>query len=704
MDAAAAPPIVVVGTREADETVPNTKESVTAARLRVTTNVRNSEDVLRYFPSLLVRKRHVGDTQAPLATRTSGVGASARSLIYADGVLLSALIGNNNNFASPRWGMVSPEEIDRVDVLYGPFSAAYPGNAIGAVVNITTRMPDKLEASATSAVNLQHFGQYGTHADFPAYQLSGTLGDKLGPLSWFISANHVDSKGQPLGYVTAARVAGTPARFPDVNRNGQPISVIGAGGLEHQQQDNLEAKLALDLPSSTRLTWRTGLFLNDTDAHAQSYTGTLTSAFSSQIYRFDERHWMHALTLEHTGDTASWSLIGSLYDYAKDEQRLPSSASPPSRSGPGSIVRMKGTGWRTLDAKVATDAFPGQEISGGAHYDGFTLKNGRFATDDWRSGTAGALVQKARGHTRTLALWAEDEWKLLPTLKLTVGARYEWWKADGGRNFSAAPALDIDQPARTAQGVSPKLSLRWQPAPRWTVSLSGARALRFPTVSELYQAVSVGPVLTSPNPELRPEKALSEELAVERKTRRGHIRLSLFNESVRDALVSQLAPLPGFNAPVNHVQNIGCTRTRGIELAFDQRHLLPRVDLSGSVTLADPKTVSDPAFPAAEGKLLPQVPRRRATLVATWRPTDRLSLTGAARYSSRMFGTVDNSDVVGHTYQGFEGYFVADIRAAYRLTPHIDVAAGIENLTDKRYFLFHPFPGRTFTAELHWRM
>ena len=112
MDAAAAPPIVVVGTRDAGETVPNSRASVTAARLRETVSARNSEDALRYLPSLLVRKRHVGDTQAPLATRTSGVGASARSLIYADGVLLSALIGNNNNFASPRWGMVSPEEID----------------------------------------------------------------------------------------------------------------------------------------------------------------------------------------------------------------------------------------------------------------------------------------------------------------------------------------------------------------------------------------------------------------------------------------------------------------------------------------------------------------------------------------------------------------------------------------------------------------
>src|SRR6476619_5836353 len=157
------PTIVVVGSRAEAEHTPNTKQSVDAGELRTTTNVRNTEDALRYFPSLVVRKRHIGDTQAPLATRTSGVGSSARSLIYADGVLLSALIGNNNSFASPRWGMVAPEEIERVDVLYGPFSAAYPGNAIGAVVNITTRMPEKLEASATAATNIQTFNQYHSH-------------------------------------------------------------------------------------------------------------------------------------------------------------------------------------------------------------------------------------------------------------------------------------------------------------------------------------------------------------------------------------------------------------------------------------------------------------------------------------------------------------------------------------------------------------
>jgi iron complex outermembrane receptor protein len=729
----AQPPIMIVGTREAAEMTPNTKESADAARLRETVNLRNTEDALRYFPSLFVRKRHIGDTQAPLATRTSGVGASARSLIYADGILLSALIGNNNSFASPRWGMVSPEEIERVDVLYGPFSAAYPGNSIGAIVNITTRMPEKLEASATAATNFQAFDQYATHGDYPAYQLAGTVGDRMGPLAWFISANHVDSKSQPLAYVTVAKPAststsGTPVTgaFDRLNRTGSPIFVIGAGGFEHQKQDNLKLKLGLDLPTSMKLTWRTGLFLNDTDSHAQTYlkddssndvfAGTVNiggrrvtitnSAFSNQVYRLDERHWMHAATLEQSTDKLFWSLVGSFYRYGKDDQRIPSIALPGARSGgAGSILRMNGTGWRTLDFHGFTRSSGAHHLHGGAHYDAFALKSRRFATTDWRSGGAGVLQQESRGHTRTFALWAEDEWALAPEWMLTLGARYEWWKAYGGRNFSRSPALDVDQPSRTAHGISPKASLRWLPSGPWTVTLSGGRALRFPTVSELYQAVSVGPVLRSPDPNLKPEKALSAELAVERRLGdEGRVRLSLFHETIRDALISQSAPFPGTTTLVSFVQNIDKVRTNGAELVVEKRNLLPRFDVTGNFTLVDPKIISNPVFRTAEGKLIPQVPRRRATIVATWRPSDRLALTAAARYSSRLFGTVDNSDIVGHTFQGFEGYFVADARAVYRFTPHWSIAAGIENVTDKRYFLFHPFPGRTFTAELNWHL
>ena len=90
-----------------------------------------------------------------LATRTWGVSSSARSLVYADDILLSALIHNNNSIGAPRWALVSPEEIERIDFLYGPFSAAYPGNSMGGVLQITTRMPEKAEATVKQTTAFQ---------------------------------------------------------------------------------------------------------------------------------------------------------------------------------------------------------------------------------------------------------------------------------------------------------------------------------------------------------------------------------------------------------------------------------------------------------------------------------------------------------------------------------------------------------------------
>jgi iron complex outermembrane receptor protein len=51
--------------------------------------------------------------------------------------------------------MVSPEEIKSIDVMYGPFSAAYSGNSMGAVVNINTQLPDKFTAIINTTASYQ---------------------------------------------------------------------------------------------------------------------------------------------------------------------------------------------------------------------------------------------------------------------------------------------------------------------------------------------------------------------------------------------------------------------------------------------------------------------------------------------------------------------------------------------------------------------
>jgi iron complex outermembrane receptor protein len=697
--------VIVVGDRHprpADQ-APGTIATLSADRIAATINAINIEDTVKYLPSLVVRKRHIGDTQSPLATRTSGVGASARSLIYADGALLSALIGNNNSLASPRWGLVTPQEVERIDVLYGPFSAAYPGNSIGAVVNITTRMPDKLEASAIIGTSVQEFSQYGTQRTLPSYSAGATIGDRFGPLSLFASASHVTSSSQPLAYITAP--TSTAGGYADLNRTGAPITVIGAGGFEHQRQGFYKLKAALDLTNAIRLTYVGGLFLDDTDATAETYLSAggapaYPGAFANNVYHHAERHWSHSLSATGASGRFDWQVIGTLYDFAHDEQRGPTGTLPAAASGgAGNITRLEGTGWSTLDAKLG---WRGGDhlISAGYHHDRFTLASNRYATTDWLTGSQGALNLASRGRTQTGALWAQDAWHLAAPLTLTLGARQEWWQASDGYNFSLSPAAAITQPNRAATAISPKASLAWTPAAAWKATLSLGRAYRFPTVAELYQAVTTGPTITSPNPDLRPERATSAELAVEH---RG-IRLSLFSESIDDALLSQTAPLvPGDTTLFSYVQNVDRTRTRGIELAFDRRDVLRGFDLSASATWVEALIRADAAFPAAIGKNLPQVPRRRATIVATWRPAPPVSLTAALRYASRSFATIDNGDSVANTWQGFAGYTVVDLRVAFAVTPHWQLAIGADNVGGSRYFLFHPFPQRSFSAELRWR-
>lgn len=714
--------------------LPATTESVTRAQIVDTVNLINTEDALKYLPSVMVRKRHSGDTQAPMTTRTSGPGQSARSLVYADGVLLSALIGNNNTNASPRWSMVAPEEIERIDVMYGPFSAAYAGNSIGAVAEITTRMPTQFEGSVKGLISRQDFSLYGTQGNYRSDEVSATLGNRVGDLAWWFSANHLDSQSNPLSFatLTPSGAAGTPVTgaFADTNRSGQSIIVVGAGGLEHKQQDNFKLKLAYDLRPGLRATYTVGLFQNQAQANMQTYlrdaatsasvySGTISyggnfynigTALSAGQYRFEEEHLMQSFSLKSSADERwNWEALYSRYDYLTSSQRIPGSAAAALSGGAGTRNVMDGTGWQTADVKGfwrPNGATGTHQFSFGAHYDQYVLANPVYATSDWLAGGNGAINSESRGKTRTQALWAQDVWRVAKDWRATVGGRYEQWRAFDGYNYSASPALNVSQPELSANAFSPKLSLAWDVNDTWLSTASLGKAYRFPTVTELYQSVTTGATLSVPNPDLRPERGLSGELALERHTAKRHVRVSLFQENLADALISYRAPLSGTFA--SYVQNVDKVRSRGVELSMRQEDgWIKGLELSGSVTYVDSKILAASNFYNAAnvltdvaGKRTPNIPTWRATLVATYRPNDKLATTLAARYSDRLWSTLDNTDVNAHTYQGFESYFVVDARVSYKFDRQVSGALGIDNLNNRKYFLFHPFPQRTVTAEL----
>ena len=159
--------------------VPSTTEGVTARQIAETVNSMSSAGALQYLPSVHVRERFIGDVNGGLAMRMYGVNSSAETIVYADGLLLSNFL-TNSCCPGPRWGMVSQESIDRVDVMYGPFSALYPGNSVGGVVLMTTHMPTRFEANAKLDVFGENFRLYGTDKNFTGVHGAATVGSKIG--------------------------------------------------------------------------------------------------------------------------------------------------------------------------------------------------------------------------------------------------------------------------------------------------------------------------------------------------------------------------------------------------------------------------------------------------------------------------------------------------------------------------------------------
>jgi iron complex outermembrane receptor protein len=706
--------------------------SVTANKAREQINTVNTEDILKFAPSLLVRKRHYGDTQDPVATRTSGVGASARNLIFVDGVMISAPIGNNNTSATPNFGVAAPHDISRVDVLYGPFSARYAGNSMGATINITTRMPETFELYANATGAVQSFAQYGTDMTVGTYQLSAGIGDRMGEFSWRLSVNHMDSTGQPLGYATLARpttasAAGTvlTGAFDDRNRSNAPIVVVGATGIENQVQDTVTLKLGYDF-GGAHLSYFASLFYQDNDSDIQSYLrnpgGTVVytgnsningynyniaaSTFSNNYYNTQQSKLAQGLTLASDRDGVfAWEVVVSRFDYLTDKQRVPTAALPAAfTAGAGTVNRLNGTGWMTFDGNIQWKGWTGHEISAGFHRDVESFSQARRNMTDWIVGPVTTVASSARGRTATNAIWLQDIWSITETVNLALGGRYEDWSAYDGNNYSATPALNVNQPEISASTFSPKASLAWQASDAWRLTASWGVAYRMPTVTELYQAVTTGATLTVPNPNLKPEHGNDYEVSAERRDDDGFVRISLFQQDITDALISQSAPLvAGSTTLFSYVQNVARVRTRGIELVASQRDVIfDGLELQGSITYADARVVENPVLLTSVNKVLPQIPKWRANALATYRPDERWSLTLGARYSDRSFGTIDNTDTYSQTYQGFAGFFVVDARAQYRLDENWTLSAGIDNLNNDKYFLFHPFPQRTFLMEIHY--
>nr|WP_042260781.1 TonB-dependent receptor [Paraburkholderia heleia] len=710
-----------------DANLPATVETVTPAQF-ANWNVVNTEDVLKYLPNLAVRKRYVGDLNSIIAVRGTSNTQSARGLVYADGLLLSNLLGNSYSFP-PRWSMVFPDQIQQVDVIYGPYSALYPGNSLGATVLITTRMPKQFEANADVKAFTQHFSLFGVNQNFNGSEMSASIGDRIGRFSYLLGVNHLENTSQPLQFATLAQSA-KPAQPGDVpvrgayfynNQTNTPTVVAGVNGegMQHTAQDQFKLRMQYDFTPTvqggvTLGYWHqsynsaTSTFLYDANGNPvysgkvsiNGYEYALPAAAFAPSRGWSE-NWLYGATLR-THQATGWNAeaMASYYDVSNSVARTANEGGP--GNGPGVMTLGDGTGWKTLD--LTTTWTPATRDAGlaahwltfGYHYDNYALDNRTYNTLAWRDGGAGSFANAFAGKTGTQALYAQDAWRFLPRWKLVYGARYEHWRAFDG--YQALGSVNVPYANVGDHHFSPKASLSFDVTDDLTLRASIARAYRFPTVSELFQGQVNGSSIVNNNPNLRSEDDLSKELSAEWAHWNGLFRLTLFQDDVKNTIFSQTDTTVIPN--VTNFQNIGKVRSRGVETSYQGEDVILRgLDLAASVAYTQSKILENAQNPASVGKDFYRIPLWRANLVATWRFDARSALTLAARYSGRQYNTLTNTDTNPNVFGGTSTYTVADVKYTFRPTKKSEIGVGIDNLFDARYFVYHPYPGRTYYLE-----
>jgi len=705
--------------------LPATSEGVSSNQIQEGINVINTEDAIKYLPSVQVRKRYIGDTNSPVSTRTSGTLVTSRTLVYADHVLLSNFLGNGPSYA-PRFGLVSPEEIERIDMIYGPYSALYPGNAIGSVIQIKTRMPDKFEAHLSAQAFTQNYELYNTDDNFSGNQLSASFGGRQDNFSWWLSANKLNNSAMPQAYLQKPQstTAAAPAdkvvtgAIVDLGVDGKPRVILGENNITKTIQDQAKLKLAYDFSPSIQAAYTLGYWQEDQNEKAKSYlrdnAGNPIYSGNVNINGFkytlantnyiigqrDREHFMHSLSL-HDKDAGNWDweLVATKYDFSKDIYRQPTIALPAAGvGGAGQITDSNGTGWETFDLR--TNYFPqgkdgDHQLSFGYHIDTYVLDTLVSKTANWKTGPATSRISAFAGKTQTQALYAQDAWKLTQDWKATFGGRWEKWKAYDGSLANATSNLSFDD--RKDNYFSPKFSLSYEASPVWVLRGSVGKAYRMPTVAELFQGSITAGSIVNNDPNLKPEAAVSTDLTVERDLGNGLFRASYFHESMKDALISQTNAY----TLVTNIQNVDKIRTKGIELAYQGVDIgVNGLDVAGSLTLTRSKILENKNNPATEGNDQPRIPDVRATLSATYRQNDKLSYAMGMRYVGNQYNTLENNDVKRDDYGGTSKLFMIDVRANYRFNKNWRLSAGIENLNNYKYFAFNSAPQRTFLTEL----
>lgn len=636
-------------------------------------HINNLDEAFVKIPGVYVgRLSGIGSTTSQTVMR--GVNAANSVAVLVDGVQV-----NDSYNGSVTWSAIPVDMVKRVEVLRGPASVLYGGNALVGVINIITKDVDK------TSVNLKlSYGSNNTQNH--SLYVAGKASDKLD-----FNVNYEKKKTD--GYITDP-VLSSKAVFgaeTTTTNTGAKRWIIGNKGKRQWDENTVgvgfkyhfdESKsLALDFTKNEyeySYSAPTSYFGDDIIKKAGTYFSTPGEKASNKY------------NMTYNDSENGWKAVVGYSDQYKQHDTSISKATDSSKP----------------NTRFSFDLQKNQTISAnnnavfGLNY----RKDEMDATvyklaDKFNSDSKIAVDSMASGTNKSFSAYVMDEHKFSDRWTAIAGLRYDKWSTDGRILLpNKTEAINYDE--STYDNWSPSLSVMYKPEADSSVYLSWGKAFEAPSLYRMYSSSYSSNVYNIANPNLKPQKAETFELGYKKDlNNKSAIGVSVYDTKYKGLLYkNSLGVVDGMNATC--YQNAGEAEAKGFELElnhnFDDKW-------SAFLNYTYQNPVIKKALKATEkDKYVTAIPKEVFRAGVTY-SDDKWSGMLTGEYISKRFSKTDNSDTVNGVYGSYDPYFIMNMDISYSFNKNYTLTASVNNILDRDFFNYYYQPGRTYSVELNYR-
>jgi len=705
--------IVVTATRTEKEleTAPGSVSVVTKDDMEKR-NIKTVDDALNAIAGVFHDNKGKGLMGTTSSISMRGLSYDKRTLFLLDGIAL-----NDAYSGGASYGLLSVEDVEKIEVVKGPFSSLYGGYAMGGVVHIITKMPEKREFTFKTGYG-SSWDRGDAMDDLRKFYLS--YGDKIkDKLSLFVSYGYKATNGYPTDFnvQSSKPTAGITGWTQTTDNQGNIRYLIGDSGDNRWWDDQLTLKAGYDFTKETKLNlsyMRSRYEYNYDEPHTY-----LRNAAGNEVWTYGtvrENSFLsgsggrlqniYNIGLETAFSSVKMKLSLGLMDREKSWYVTRGTTVATTRTGgPGTLSGTPSQSYNA-DIQFTVPAFDRHILTFGSAFRQGWADTQEHGLTNWKDETSKTILSyNSKGKDRTYALFLQDEIMIFDNLTAYIGFRQDWWETYDGYVTDINTATGLPKAgypknydSKTASSFSPKAALVYKPFEKTTLRASIGKAFRPPTVYDLYRTwTSSTGVTYASNPDLKPETTQSWDAGIDQGLWKGaKVKATYFENYLKDLIYSKTV-----SSTLQEKINAGKAESKGVEIEVEQRFDVG-LRLFANYTYTNAKIKKNEAKPSTEGKKIIQAPENMFNAGAEVEKYPfSASLTG--RYVSKRYGNDENLDTVNGVYSSYDPYFVADIKISYKLTKNATISLSVDNIFDRDYWGYYKAPGRSWFGEVTLR-